>query len=274
MNKLGNLKIKTNYVLIKPEKDIEELKSGLLIKAGQEDKQRQLANTEARHYNITGEVLVVPQSLVFRGEQVSSLRKDTGGKFGDDNIKLLHTLVNGSMEYKTEIEIEEGDKVWFDYLCHINAVTENRIIEVEGYGECILVEYSRLFIRERAGIKQPLNGWIFIRKLEGERKLSENFVISNTADLTLRNQAEVVQVGTPIEQYLSLKYTDHFFKDIKSGDKVIYNEKLSTPLEYSLHETEGLEKLYKIKRTDIKAIILDNGYALDAKENTDFKIAI
>lgn len=274
MSKLSDLNIKTNFVLIKPEKDIEELKSGLLVKAGKEDKQRQLANTEARHYNITGEVLAVPDSLVFRGEQVNQLRNNTGGKFNDDDLKLLHNLVNGSMEYKTKIEVAVGDKVWFDYLAHINANTENRIVEVDGYGDCILVEYSRLFIRERDNDKVPLNGWIFIKKSLGTREVSKQFVLSDNADISLKNVAEVVQVGSPIKEYLSARYTDFYFKDIKVGAKIIYNERLATPLEYSLHESEGLEKLYKIRRTDIKAIILENGFALDAKDNTNFKIEI
>jgi len=97
MKQLSNLQIKTNYVLIKPEKDIEELKSGLLVKAGEEDKSRQLANTEARHYNITGTVLLVPQSLIFRGREIKQLRQRTGGKFNDRaHLEIKNNCWKGS----------------------------------------------------------------------------------------------------------------------------------------------------------------------------------
>lgn len=272
MHKLSNLKIKSNYVLIKPEKDIEQLKSGLLVMAGKEDKQKQLANTEARHYNITGTVLIAPETLIYRGRQINELKDKTNGKFGDDDLKILQSLVNGSMEYKTEIEVQAGDKVWFDYLVHINAHTQSRTIEVEGHGECILVEYSRLFIREREGKRIPINGWIFIKKVVAENK--SMFLLADTANQIQKNVAEVFQVGSPIEEYLSIKYSDHYFKNVKAGDKILYNERLATPLEYSIHETEGLESLYKIKRTDIKAIITDSEMVFDSQENSNFRIAI
>lgn len=272
MDKASNIKIKQNYVLIKPEKDIEQLKSGLYIQAGQENKKRGLANTEARHYNITGTVLVVPDKLIYRGEQLKKIRKRTRGIYNDYDVKELQAAVNGSLEYQTEIEIQAGDKVWFDYIAHINANTEMKTVQVEGHGECIFVNYSQLFIRERENEKIPINGWIFIRKISTDRTLTSGLILPMSANVLVKNQAEVVIIGKGHDDYLSVKHTDFWFKEVKPGDKIIYNEALATPLEYEIHETEGLEKLFKIKRKDIQAIFSDSELLFDSNPDTNIRV--
>lgn len=264
MIKLKNISIKANYVLIKPEKDIEQLKSGLLI--GSDKK------TEARNYDITGEILAIPNSLIFRGDLANELRKRTNGNFTDDDIKVLQNIINGSMEYETSIEVKPGDKVWFDYLAHINANTDQKVVKVDGYGECILVEYSRLVIREREGIKKPINGWVFIKKILEEPITSGGILKSANDNLVRKNRAEIVLLGEPIEQYLSAMHSDNFFSKVRAGQQVIYNEAIATPIEYSLHETEGLEQLFKIRRTNIRAIITDHELIFNSDPNTNFRV--
>lgn len=247
MMDVSNIEIKNNYVLIKPDKDYETLKCGLFIGS--------TAETEARHYGITGEVLVTPEKLIFRGKEINELRSVTGGQYGDDQLKTLHELVNGSLEFKTECELKPGDKVWFDYLAHINAISEKKAITIEGHGECILVEYTRVFIRERKGERAPINGWIWIKTIQGERDLGNGIEVPETVDVTVKNEAIVVTVGKPIEQYLSALESDRGLEGLQPGMRIFFNQGVMTPLEYTLHESDGLEKLYKIKRKDIYAVL-------------------
>lgn len=248
MIELTNIEIPNNYVLIKPDKDYEKLKNGLWIGSTPE--------TEARHYGIKGEVLLIPQKLVYRGKEIKALRDRTKGIYSADDLKLLTSFVHGSMEYKTVIEIEPGDRVWFDYMAHIGANTEKKAIEVEGHGECILVDYSMLFIRERAEEKVPINGWIWIKTVEASKELGNDLVAPDIVDSTIPKEAVVVKLGRPILEYLSAKDCDKNFigGTLKEGDRIFFNEKIKTPLEYTLHETTGLERLYKIKRKDIYGV--------------------
>jgi len=244
--KASDIEIRNNYVLIKPDKDYETLKNGLFIGS--------TAETEARHYGITGQVLVIPDKLIFRGEEAKALRSATGGHFGDNDLKSLHEIVNGSLEFKTECELIPGDKVWFDYLAHINAVTEQKTVMTKDHGECILVEYTRIFIRERAGERIPINGWIWIKTIEGTRDLGNGIEVPETVDVTIKNEAIVVKVGKHIEEYLSALESDRGLENLQPGMRIMFNQGVMTPLEYTLHETEGMEKLYKIKRKDIYAV--------------------
>lgn len=253
MESLANIEIQNNYLLIKPDKDFEKLKMGLLIGT--------IPMTEARHYSVTGTVLIAPKRLIYRGEQIKKLRAKTGGRFGDDDIKELKNIVVGSMEYKTDLELQPGDKVWFDYLAHINANTEMKTMDIAGHGECFFIDYSRCFIREREGERIPINGYIWIKQVyRNSRDLGSGLIEPETVDNRVPGHAVVVKTGKPIQEYLSALHSDFPDTEIKEGDLIAFAENAATPLEYTLHETDGLQKLFKIKRKDIHGVIPINHF--------------
>lgn len=261
---LNQIKIPSNLVLIKPDKDFEKTKSGLYI--GTTDV------TAARHFAITGTVLVLPDQLVYRGHEIRQAEKAARQFIADNRPRKMNELAKGndyhnddyksyamevkiakegSLGYLTEIEVAVNDKVWFDYTCHGNAYAEQKTIEVDGHGECFLIGYEDIFLYERDGVRNPVNGWIWIRKIVGDKNLGNDLVLADTVDTTLKNYAEVVQVGKPILEYQDERQTDYYFQDIKAGDIIYYKGKQATPLEYILHQTEGLENMHKIRRKDI-----------------------
>ncbi len=248
------IEIPVNLVLIKPDEDYTETSSGLNVKGVKEDRSKRQQNTLARHYAITGTVITVPNKLLFRGDQHARVLAATGGVYNDFSLKDLTDVVNGSMEYDVEMELKVGDKIWFDYGCHYNANVEKKILDIEGVGKCYLIDYEAIFLRERSGIKTPVNGWIWIKKIDAIQSSPSGLIVTSKKSKHLKDIAEVVKIGSPIKKYLSTLHKD-FPEPICEGQRIVYHEKLSTPIEYVIHKTEGLEGLYKIKRKDIIALI-------------------
>lgn len=245
----SKIKIKTNYVLIKPDADHEKLSNGLYIGSTKE--------TEARHYAITGTVLIVPDRLVYRGKEAKNLRAKTGGHMDEFDAKDLISILNGSMRHETDMEIEVGDKVYFDYIAQFNANTEGKSIQVEGHGECILMEYSMLSAVQKGEEFIPINGYIWIRMIQDTHDLGNDIIIPDTVDTTVPGIATVVKVGKPIKEYLSAKHSDQGLIGLTAGQTIMFYDAVKTPLEYALHETDEMKGLYKIMRKDIHAILPD-----------------
>lgn len=273
MEILSKLSIKRNYVLVKPDADHETLK----VKGSDGDVELDLVptfETEARHYGITGTVLKVPEALVYRGRQVIDYRKETETNRGLDEMRKLGLLRKGSLDHETEMELEVGDRVWFDYKAHMHGNTEQKSIDIEGHGNCLLMRYDMIFMRERDLNMAPINGWIWIKDIEGSRDLGNGLVLPDTIDVTPKGVGEIVKLGKAITHHADQEYNlrmdaiciDGKLEDLASnvmthgdlrpGMIVHFREKAAIPLEYSMHETLGLEGLKKIRFKDIKYIEL------------------
>lgn len=257
MENLSKLRIKRNYLLVKPDMDHEKV--NLKNSEGQKFGELYIESTnetEARHYAITGTVLAIPEQLTYRGRSVDELRKRTGSNFTTDEIKELQELVKESMEIDVEQELRVGDKVWFEYIAQLNGETQKLKVEIEGHGTCLLMRYDKIFLYERDLKIFPINGWIFIKDLEGNRDLGNGLMLPDTIDVTPRGVGEVVRVSSPVRHYMEARHNCGRV-DAKPGMKVRYRPNAWSPAEYSLHETLGLEGLKKIQQKDIIAIEMD-----------------
>lgn len=71
---------------------------------------------------------------------------------------------DGSMPYKTDMEVKVGDEVWFEYLCAIVAYKDSKtnfIAEVEGE-KYIFIKYEFLTCKRVDGVLIGLNGNIIL----------------------------------------------------------------------------------------------------------------
>jgi hypothetical protein len=256
MLKLSEIEIRTNQVLIKPDDDYLSLRNGLLISGTEEDRKKKIEHTKARHYSITGIVLAAPKNLVYGGKKQRELVEKHQGVYDDFGLKDLNDAVRNSLEYKTTVEVKKDDKVWFDYRCHYTGFNEQKFIELEEFGLCLLIDYHAIFLRERSGNKIPVNGWIWVKPVQNELKETLEGELANPESFrtTKKNVAEVVLCGTRIEEYIHILTEDTKHK-LTKGTKILFHEKIATPLEYGLHESEGLEGLLKIKRKDVIGIL-------------------
>ena len=104
---------------------------------------------------ITGTVLRTPEKLLFHGELKTHER---GKTIADDEFA---SLMRTSMPHQTELNVKGGDKVIFDYKAVLACEAEGLLLNVEGHGYCVLMEYHNLYAKEVDGELIPLNGWVF-----------------------------------------------------------------------------------------------------------------
>lgn len=255
MESLKSLQIKRNYVLIKIDEDHTEV--SLKGPEGQVYAQIEVGitdQTEARHYAITGTVIKTPESLIYRGRELEAFRNKIGFDFGPEQAKDLSMLVKGSLEWEVEMELQEGDKVWFDYIAIISGNTQRKLVNTKEHGWCLLINYDQVFLYERDGERRPANGWLWIKYVYGPRELKNNLVLPDTVDTRIPGVADIVKTGAPVTHFLEARFNVNR-PLLKAGTRIYYRKNSDTPIEYTLHQTEGLEGLMKIRPQDVYAVI-------------------
>lgn len=118
----------------------------------------------------------------------------------------------GMMEWETDIEIEEGDLVFFGKMASANAP----IINV-GESTYFLLNYGDLILRVRDGDVSPLNGYVLLEKVV-ETVRVEGLVL-DFGDRVNKRMGVVTHIGTPNASYFG---SDSIDADVEIGDKVIF----------------------------------------------------
>lgn len=186
-----NLRLNTNHVLVKTARTNEgkSTDSGLLVGFNP-------------HVNYAeGEGSHVADLAVVTGEVVKIC----------DNLYYNADDLNDSMLWKTDIEVDVGDEVLFDYLESLNCT----MIEV---GEDVyrIFPYQALWVARRNDELIPLNGYCLVAPLKRE-KLSD-LDISDEYDLT---RGVVRYLGKPNAAYIAAQDNDDV--DVSVGDIVTFS---------------------------------------------------
>lgn len=109
-----------------------------------------------------------------------------------------------TMDWKTDIEIEVGDEVWFDYLDSLNTTIINN--------HYLILPYQSLYVRRRGKKFLPLNGYCF-------------FTIPEVEEMGIKkkdfSQGIVYMTSKPNKEYIYDVWRDEI--DIKKGDRVRFN---------------------------------------------------
>jgi len=158
---------------------------------------------------------------------------------------------HNSMKWKTEVEIEEGDEVFFDYQASVvalgrlaNPVLREAEAEMNerhftiGKRLFIGLQYSDLYAAKRGDSIIPLNGHIMVQPIPDIRPKSKLILpaYDTVAKAPLSyNTAEVLMVGSCNEEYTSPKFNDAI--DVKPGDIVVFSLFAMLQLEFELHVT-------------------------------------
>lgn len=245
--------IPSNYVLILPDPNHDFYhndkgeETGLMVgrslmvdKAKDDELDSRYEDTvtnDAMHYAVKGKVFALPKKLLFPRKEIKSLRKSFGNNHADMN--RLGEVTRKCLEWDTDIEVEIGDEVLFDYLAHISCYEEGRWIETE-LGDMFLVRYDELHLSIKPdGTKKPLNGWMVITREEKPKETESGIALFHAKedDISKKAFARVIHQGTPIRGYkhdLDRADDPH---DFKEGDRVLYRPGGSRPLEWMLHQT-------------------------------------
>lgn len=256
---LSNFSIPQNYVLIKPDPDYEfiELPPGSELEINNEPTKIWVgytSETHGRHFGITGQVLCVPDKLVYNKKRIEKFKKQVGALWNFGDQITVAALMGASMHIDTELEVEVGDKIWFSYLCQINAVVDKLLIDTEEHGICFLAKYEDLYCREREGELELINGWVWIQRIERTRKTESGLELQfSDKNLYENGHAVIVKAAKPLKGYMD--GGSDYGLDINGGEQVIYNAAMGHPMEYSMHRKVTEKEVLSIRRKHIYAII-------------------
>lgn len=237
-----NFQPENNWVLIKPQLGNQEIK----INQGEKTEfsiHLDITFHREKHAPVTGEVIRTPKKLKY-GKKVPE-----------------------SMDWKTNMELKEGDQVVYHYLAAINALGplvgeqasegtdfRNIIYNGEIY---FLIKYDQIFVARRNEEGQEkvvmLNGYVLASPMKRKLKKTKFSLPDN-----LRNQnslvfAKIEYTGTPNKQYLkndgSLPPDGD---DVYPGDFIVMEKVSDLPLEYGDHKSfEGDKEFFRMQRYQV-----------------------
>lgn len=290
---LSTFKILYNYVLVKPDEDFEtyQIKGkelGLIAPSfkyeGTGENQKRISVKE-RNVAVTGTVYQVPKLLQFNLDQIKALKsrytthKVIGGQLRMVNLPIqfeIDQLTKSSVQFNVPMEVVVGDKVNFSYMAHKQALEQGLVIDTE-FGEMYLMKYDMLYmtVGENNEPKKMLNGWVLVEPDEIE-VLNENgkeFVATSTEIVLLapksklrkskKNQLGTVKnAGTLCKGYLQQPDKSDGTNKIKNGDKLLYDPRMATKLEYETHQIYSDKIHHLVQRKDVW-LIFDRDFDLD-----------
>lgn len=222
------MKVMNNFVLVKPNMDTDTIELGN-IKEFHIDTTYEVE----KHAPTEGEVISVPDHLVF-------------------NMKPQAL----SVEFDVDMELKKGDKVYFHYLTHENCKIEGRLLEDEDGNALYLIPYDQIFISVREEKIIPINGWLLVEPIIGDKVKSDVLEIPDTLKKKGSiNLAKVVHVSTPIRKYRRFPQESDC-NTIKPGDVVAYSRHSDLPVQYAYYNSLESKKEYRrMQRRDTFAII-------------------
>lgn len=252
---LEKLRIPENLVLIKPDPDFEfvtihpEDGEDVKIWIGYDPE------TMAQHYGVTGKVLKLPEQLSFRLDALEKAKKGMSTHRTPGEAKLINDITTSSLDYEVENELQEGDKVWFDYLNQISVFDEKRLVEVEGHGICFFVRYDTLYCYERDNEIKLLNGWVWIERLKADDITPAGLHLPGSRKETrVPKKARIVKASVPIKRYKD-KYHSEEPVELKEGQEILFDDRFGHPVEYELHRTIHNKEVLCIRRKNMYAIL-------------------
>ncbi len=244
---LKNINLLPNNVLIKitNENDTIRLSDNTELQLATNFNEQGLVikDRDGRHLVRYGEVVAVCDSLHFS--------RDINDRRG--------------MLWKTELEIQNGDIAYFDFMASYNSIYQDDTafrIDNQLY---IIINYQYIIAVKRNEQLIPVNGYILcqpiphgtidsIIELDNINSISKkpNIMIYKKNKYYL-NIFRVKYVGKRNEEYLSKDFYDTD-EEIKENDIIMTEEFCNLPLEYEIHKSLS-EELYRVQRYNIISIL-------------------
>ena len=244
---LKTFTLESNMILVKPDPNYDfvealspEGKVKIYLSYEPED--------DAKHVSITGKVLKVPSELKYYSEL------KTSKKGIDISPQEFESKMRNTMPFKTEINVSEGDVVFFNHLNQIDAELEGRLVNTDEYGYCMLMPYSSLYGKKTESGFTALNGYvIFIRdQKDATFESKSGLLVLQKSSVYGSYYGTVVSCDKRIDDYLDKSYD--CVTDIQKGDRIIINPKFGYRIAYSIHAGDMSDHEI-IRRKHILALI-------------------
>jgi co-chaperonin GroES (HSP10) len=169
-------------------------------------------------------------------------------KFAITSAKVIHPPNGISPELETDIEVEQGDIVYFHYLCVSNCIKEGRYIIYDGK-IYVFINYDSCYVAKRGSNIIMLNGYMLVERVNTELKKTDWGFIIPEAKQSKRNCIEAIvrYIGKPLK-------SEH--EIVKQGQHILIRPMADVPIEYKLFKNfDGKQLYYRIKRDFIYGIL-------------------
>ncbi len=160
-----------------------------------------------------------------------------------------------SMEWVTDFECKEGDRVIFGYFAFTEAFRDADPRWIKCNGEIyILVFYGLMYLAQRGEEVIMLNGYTLVEPVQDE--VDTNLFLPKHLKRSTNKQRGIVRyLGSLNREYSNHRYTPDD-DSLKVGDLVTMDRYCNIPLEYDLWRTFDKDKtFYRVQRTFISGII-------------------
>lgn len=213
---------KFNHVLVEPVGDPD------VIKIGDFDFGIDTSYQESKHQVTRGIVRAVPDSLYFTKKPGS----------------------HATMPWLTDMELQVGDMVYYDYLTAMNAKnpTSSTQFRVNGF-DCIWMKYNQIYCAVREEEIVPVNGYCLVEPLKTMRSDMFDFsIMDNDHDQSV---GVLRHVGSLIRWYRYHKHADS--AEYKPGQIVLMKKVNDIPLESKYHES--IDRFWRVQRRNILGVV-------------------
>jgi len=297
------IRIPNNYVLVKPDKNFETYQfsgreTGILVANAKLDPSGKVVSTEQEHISISGTVYAIPENLVYNARAIWKLQDNNDfrrgafvrSKWVQQDIDQLR---NESVQFDVPMEVQVGDRVYFEYLAHILAQQSGMYVDTND-GKMMLIKYDMLIMALRNEEQIMLNGFLLIEneaikketikvefegnlnanagswEVEGEITSSGLILVGGRQEKKYRSwaQAKLIQSAQPVKSYLDFRGKDDWgiFKLTENGfenldrellpdDTLLYDPRFAKEIEFGLHRVLSEKKLLRIQRKDVYAVL-------------------
>jgi hypothetical protein len=163
-----------------------------------------------------------------------------------------------SVLYDTDMEIQLGDRVIFDFK------VEEHVRKVAPIDGSYPLRYDDIFVVIRGEQIIPVNGIILVEACDTTIEEDVRRVLDsglNLPETVTKEKSErygiVRHIGTPLRGYLQApEDLDELSDVVNVGDKIVFHPTYAVELQYSLHQIiEKGKTLYRMRRKDVFAVM-------------------
>jgi co-chaperonin GroES (HSP10) len=233
---LSTFKLKSNFILVKADSDYD-----VVVVPGPEGTKVELkiisvgTNNEASAYSISGTIIKRPDTIFYFN------------KYSDQASKLSQqghaSAIKASCGVNTSHPYQEGDKVYYNYNVQLSCEEENRLIETDEYGICMLIPIDSLFGYVKHGEIVPVNGYVFFER-DTPNTMSASGLIhipEPAQNAYEKNMATVISASEPVRGYLDGGAIT--MEQYEKGDRIVIDKRFGYKMAYDLYadELKGVE---------------------------------
>lgn len=172
-----------------------------------------------------------------------------------EHLWLRNKDNHNGMEWKTDMELEVGDLVYFGIMSSANAIEVHisACDDPTSHITYFLLDYREILMRIRKGVIRPLNGFVLMKKIMEDTVKISGLVLDFVKQRN-KNKGVITHVGEPNEYYLGVGGIDDYAEDadVVVGDVVSLSIPAVTPLEDNTFAE--MDEYYYCQRRWIKAV--------------------